>query len=187
MTIQQAKEKLRQELRCARLGYHRKVNPLQEGIALLVQSRKTLFFQNPSTLGGYDPQGSEINCLPLLMACAKQGFNVGFPHIQEQNLVFYKRQPGHYGKINKESGQKDFPFDPDVLIVPLIGFDHLGYRLGQGGGFYDRTIDRLTEKNPTLVTIGLAYDCQKVERVPVEPHDQKLTAVITPSTFYLFN
>jgi 5-formyltetrahydrofolate cyclo-ligase len=69
---------------------------------------------------------------------------------------------------------------PDVLFVPLLGFSAEGGRLGQGGGHYDRWF----ADHPRPVAIGLAWDCQLVEHLPLEPHDHPLTAVVTPTRLY---
>lgn len=69
---------------------------------------------------------------------------------------------------------------PDVLFVPLVGFTGRGDRLGQGGGHYDRWLGQ----HPGTIAIGLAWDCQLVDSLPTEPHDRKLSAVVTPTRFY---
>ena len=66
--------------------------------------------------------------------------------------------------------------EPDVVLVPLLGFDRLGTRLGYGGGYYDRTLAQMT-KSPTL--IGLAFAAQELDAIPRESHDVPLDAVIT--------
>ncbi len=68
--------------------------------------------------------------------------------------------------------------EPQVLIVPLLAFDARGYRLGYGGGFYDRTLEGLRARRPVLA-VGLAFAAQEVAAVPVEPTDQRLDAVVT--------
>ena len=70
--------------------------------------------------------------------------------------------------------------DPDVLIVPLVGFTAKGERLGQGGGHYDRWL----ATRPNVRTVGLGWDCQLTETLPTEPHDQRLDAVVTPTRMY---
>ena len=67
---------------------------------------------------------------------------------------------------------------PDILIVPLLAFDARGYRLGYGGGFYDRTLEGLRAKRQTLA-LGLAYAAQEVAEVPTEPTDQPLDLIVT--------
>jgi 5-formyltetrahydrofolate cyclo-ligase len=69
---------------------------------------------------------------------------------------------------------------PDVLFVPLVGFTADGHRLGQGGGHYDRWF----EANPTAMAIGLAWDCQLTETLPLEQHDHPMAAVVTPTRLY---
>lgn len=63
----------------------------------------------------------------------------------------------------------------DLVIVPLIGFDRAGNRLGYGGGYYDKFLS----KNKCKQAIGLAYSSQEIEGLPIEPHDQKLNLIIT--------
>jgi 5-formyltetrahydrofolate cyclo-ligase len=68
--------------------------------------------------------------------------------------------------------------DPDLFILPLVAFDRGGARLGQGGGYYDRTLDALSgRRRPVL--IGLAFAGQEVARVPIDAHDQKLDGILT--------
>jgi len=67
---------------------------------------------------------------------------------------------------------------PDVLLVPLLAFDRKGYRLGYGGGFYDRTID-LARAERDIVTVGVAFSGQEVKKVPHGEHDQPLDWVLT--------
>ena len=68
--------------------------------------------------------------------------------------------------------------EPEVLIVPLLAFDARGYRLGYGGGFYDRTLERLRARGPVLA-VGFAFDAQEVAEVPIDATDQRLDAVVT--------
>ena len=69
---------------------------------------------------------------------------------------------------------------PDLLFVPLLGFTDKGQRLGQGGGHYDRYL----AANPNTLAIGLAWDVQLCEDLPIEPHDITLEAIITPTRLY---
>ena len=67
---------------------------------------------------------------------------------------------------------------PSLILVPLVGFDLKGRRLGYGGGFYDRTLEQLKQSGP-LTVVGLAYAAQKLAKVPAEAHDMRLDWVIT--------
>jgi 5-formyltetrahydrofolate cyclo-ligase len=69
---------------------------------------------------------------------------------------------------------------PDVLFVPLLGFSDACDRLGQGRGHYDRWLG----EHPATIAIGMAWDCQLIDRLPIEPHDIRLNAVVTPSRIY---
>jgi len=73
----------------------------------------------------------------------------------------------------------------DYLLMPLVAFDKFGNRLGMGGGFYDRTLARLYEQDwqqPQL--IGLAHECQQVDKLPIESWDVPLKTIITPNKTY---
>tara|TARA_B100001063_G_scaffold133385_1_gene124750 strand:- start:444 stop:746 length:303 start_codon:yes stop_codon:yes gene_type:complete len=67
---------------------------------------------------------------------------------------------------------------PDILLVPLVAFDKSFNRVGYGGGFYDRYIDKI-KKNKKIVTIGLAYYFQKVKKININKYDIKLDFIIT--------
>jgi 5-formyltetrahydrofolate cyclo-ligase len=80
----------------------------------------------------------------------------------------------------------------DIIFTPLVAFDQRGNRLGMGGGFYDRTlvtwhIQYQQNKQTKLLPIGLAHDCQKIEKIPFESWDIPLPIIITPTTRYNFD
>lgn len=66
---------------------------------------------------------------------------------------------------------------PDVLFMPLVGFTAQGDRLGQGGGYYDRYL----AAHPQTAAIGMAWDIQEVPELPIELHDMRLSAIVTPT------
>jgi 5-formyltetrahydrofolate cyclo-ligase len=67
---------------------------------------------------------------------------------------------------------------PDVLLVPLLGFDAEGWRLGYGGGYYDRSLQALRASGAALA-VGFGYAAQEVERLPREPFDERLDWIVT--------
>ncbi|QYU70405.1 5-formyltetrahydrofolate cyclo-ligase [Leptolyngbya sp. 15MV] len=69
---------------------------------------------------------------------------------------------------------------PQLLFVPLLGFTASGARIGQGGGHYDRWL----AAHPRTLAIGMAWDCQAVPMLPLEPHDRALDAIVTPTRLY---
>ena len=97
-------------------------------------------------------------------------------------LDFRSWQPGDalvaaaFGTQEPAAGQASV--EPEILLVPLLAFDARGYRLGYGGGFYDRSLAWLRRRGDILV-IGLAYAGQQVDRVPQDENDQRLDWVVT--------
>jgi 5-formyltetrahydrofolate cyclo-ligase len=80
--------------------------------------------------------------------------------------------------------ETDAALSPDLILAPLLAFDRRGGRLGQGGGSYDRTLATLRAAGEVFV-IGLAFAGQEIDRVPTEPHDQGLDAILTELAYIL--
>ena len=72
---------------------------------------------------------------------------------------------------------------PTVLLVPLLGFDEAGYRLGYGGGYYDRTLAAMT---PRPLTIGVGYEVGRLKTIRPQPHDIPMDAIATETGFTWF-
>jgi 5-formyltetrahydrofolate cyclo-ligase len=131
-------------------------------------------------LAGYMPMRTEIDPLPAM--AAHQGV-VCVPVIigPGQALRFREWSPGAamvegaFGAMIPAEGAW---VEPEVLIVPLVGFDARGYRLGYGGGFYDRTLAGLRASGDVLA-IGFAFAAQELAEVPIEPTDERLDAMVT--------
>lgn len=87
-------------------------------------------------------------------------------------------EPGPWGTL--QPAAKAAEVVPEVAFVPLVGFTAEGHRLGQGGGHYDRWLG----DHPDTLPIGLAWDIQRCESLPVEPHDRNLAAIVTPTRIY---
>ena len=131
-------------------------------------------------LAGYMAMRTEIDPLDAMAAHAGP---VGVPVITGagQPLRFREWGPGCAlieGEFGARIPSEGAWLEPEVLIVPLLAWDRRGYRLGYGGGFYDRTLERLRSRHPTLA-VGFAFAAQEVPEVPTEPVDQPLDAIIT--------
>jgi 5-formyltetrahydrofolate cyclo-ligase len=136
------------------------------------------------TVSAFFPYKSEIDTRPLLGKLAGEGWTPSLPIViaLREPLIFRRWLPGE----PTIPGVWDIPrptcdaaeVEPDVLLVPLMAFDRQGYRLGYGGGFYDRTLELLRAKK-TITAIGVAYSAQEVDSVPHDSHDQKLDFVMT--------
>ena len=133
-------------------------------------------------LSGYMPIRTEINPLSAMAEAAAYG-PVGVPVIMEANqpLKFSRWEPDSQmkdGPFGAQIPQVDDFFEPEIVIVPLVAFDKQGGRLGYGGGFYDRTLEKLRAKRATLV-IGFAFAGQEADQLPLEPTDQPLDMIVT--------
>ena len=133
-------------------------------------------------LAGYMPIRSEIDPRPAMEEAAAHGV-VGVPVIQgeAQPLLFAKWEPDSPlvdGPFGAKIPENPIFFEPEILIVPLVAYDLKGGRLGYGGGFYDRTLERLRAKRATLA-IGFAYSAQELDAFPLETTDQALDMMVT--------
>lgn len=142
-------------------------------------------------IGSYCAVGSEIDPA-LITASLQKNATIALPRVTAQAtpLTFHAVHAAlHlslcYGNIPAPPANAP-PVTPDILLVPLIGADNNGTRLGQGQGHYDATIAALRAHGKVYV-IGLAYDCQVVGTLPHEAHDERLDALATPSRFMHFN
>ena len=141
-------------------------------------------------LSGYMPIRTEIDPLPAMAEATAHGM-VGVPVIQGegQALKFSRWLPDaplRDGPFGAKVPEVDDFFEPEILIVPLVAFDARGGRLGYGGGFYDRTLEGLRAKRPTLA-IGFAFDAQEAKDLPLEPTDQPLDMLVTESRVLQFS
>ena len=134
-------------------------------------------------LAGYMPMRTEINCIPAMATHFGAGGRVGVPVIlgAGRPLKFREWTPttsmieGEFGALIPESGDW---LVPEILVVPLLAFDRRGFRLGYGGGFYDRTLELLRAMGP-IKAIGFAFAAQQIDRVPTEATDQPLDLIVT--------
>jgi 5-formyltetrahydrofolate cyclo-ligase len=132
-------------------------------------------------VGGYWPIRREPDCPPLLRRIVEAGGQAALPAIvaPKQPLEFRSWTP----EAAMETGLFDIPHPvggavvtPTVLLVPLVGFDAAGHRLGYGGGFYDRTLADLA---PRPLAIGLGFEFARLESIRPRPHDQFMDLIVT--------
>ncbi len=161
---------------------------LLASVALLLSGNAAL------VVAGYIPFRTEIDPRPLMRALAVQGARLCLPRTppkgrSSDGLTFHLCDPDDPEQLEKSAWGVMEPKThlpqarPDVVLVPLLGFDRLGNRLGQGQGHYDRTLEALRTTGPVLA-VGLAFAAQEVAHIPVEPHDQRLDWIITPTKAY---
>ena len=133
-------------------------------------------------VGGYYPVNFEIDILEILEKLETKGLQLCLPVVKKDNeMDFYSWSTKNLLKLNQygipepEQIKKVFP---DIILVPLVAFDSRLYRIGYGGGYYDRYIQKLSSKK-NLLKIGIAHSCQKINRVPINKYDKKLDIIIT--------
>lgn len=143
-----------------------------------------------TVVAGYMPIQTEIDPRPSLHSLHEQGHRICLPVIQghAMPLLFREWEPncamieGDFGALIPRGGDL---LTPSAAIVPLVGFDATGSRLGYGGGFYDRTLEGL-RKDPNFVAIAFAFAGQELTDVPVDRFDQKMDLVVTENGVHLF-
>lgn len=135
-------------------------------------------------VAGFFPMKTEISPLPLMRKLAAAGARLALPRIQGRGHPLSMRAwgfgdalvPGQWGI--REPAPDTPEVAPDILIVPFAAYDRLGYRVGYGAGYYDRTIATLEAKKK-IVTVGFGCVAQEIERCPVEEHDKQLDFIVT--------
>jgi len=135
----------------------------------------------PAIVGAYWPIRREFNPLPLLQQLIDSGVRVALPSILQRNapLEFRLWRPGARLAV----GIYDIPYPadgeavtPDTLVIPLVGYDLVGYRLGYGGGYYDRTVPTLSPR-PRLV--GLGFAGAQLQTIHPQAYDIRMDCIVT--------
>jgi len=135
-------------------------------------------FKPKSIIGVYWPLGSELDSRPLLHRLYNQGYTCALPRVTEEGLVFHPWEPSlqlEKGNFGIQVPSLSTPIlEPEVVIVPLLGFDRAGHRIGYGKGHYDKYLH-----NHEGIFIGIGFAGQEVDRVPHELHDIPLHFIVT--------
>ncbi|WP_422015413.1 5-formyltetrahydrofolate cyclo-ligase [Reyranella sp.] len=152
--------------------------------ALLACFRLERPIELPSVVSGFWPIKDEIDIRPLMTHLHAEGCRVALPVVQGrgQRLSFRAWRPGEplesgvFGTLQPSSRCETL--EPDALLVPLLACDAEGWRLGYGGGFYDRTLEDL-RKRRKVTAVGVGFDLQLVPEVPHGADDQRLDWLLT--------
>jgi len=187
-----SKSQLRQQLIAAR-----KSLPDDDADAAIVSiTAKILNYlageTRPLKVAGYVPMQGECDLLPAMQAIEALGHQICLPVIEgtQRQLGFRRWVPGQALQAGPFGTQVPLATasicDPDLLLVPLVGINDYGVRLGYGGGYYDTTLAALREIHP-VVALGIGYDCQRIARLPHEAHDVLLDGLISESGLVFFD
>ncbi len=143
--------------------------------------KSILSSKSDKLVGFYWPFRGEFDARPLLTEERGRGMRLALPVVVDkgQPLQFRAWSPGTRmtrGVWNIPIPADDEAVEPDVLIAPLVGFDPAGYRLGYGGGFYDRTI---ASKAVKPFVIGIGFEITRLPTIHPQPHDIPMDVIIT--------
>lgn len=138
-----------------------------------------------AVVAGYWPLATELDPRPAMQALGATGHDLALPRMQgpDQALAFHAWTVGVdliRGAFAVMEPAPDWPrVEPAVVLVPLLGFDRRGHRLGWGKGYYDRTLCELRAGRPGVLAIGLAFAAQEMDAIPAGPADEVLDLVVT--------
>jgi len=142
--------------------------------------------QNRVVVSGFSSLPEEFRAWPLLRRLNAEGYPIAMPVMRGKSLPLLFRAWAPGDAMNKAvwgiaEPKADKPeLEPDIVLAPLLAFDASGWRLGYGGGYYDRTL-RALRAHKSIVAVGLAYDEQQVDAVPHFNYDERLDWVLRPS------
>jgi 5-formyltetrahydrofolate cyclo-ligase len=149
-----------------------------------------LGFPADACIAGYFPFRSEFDVLPLLRVLHESERTIALPVVtgRSEKLAFRRYRPTDALLTNKlgifEPGPEAESVAPTHILVPLLAFDDRGYRLGYGGGYYDRTLAAFRAENGHVASIGIAFDMQRIDAVPSVANDERLELIATERDFY---
>ena len=174
-----SKSKLRSKiLNLRKKNSNKKLSLNPERIYRLLKKNKINF----KNVGGYYPCNYEIDDLDTLYFFRNKKVNISLPIIRENNQMDFfewtNKDPlkiNKYGIAEPTLGKKIYP---DIIFVPLVAYDDDLNRLGYGGGFYDRYLEKVS-KIKNIFKIGLGFSYQEIKKIPINKHDKKLDLIIT--------
>ncbi len=183
LSLAEIKRLARSKATLTRLDVHETAKP-GAGAALAARGLPIARSAQKNVVSAFHSFDTEISTFELFDKLVAEGWITALPVVVAKNtpLVFRQWVPGDaliLGRWNIKVPLESAPeVLPDVLLVPMLAFDRKGFRLGYGGGFYDRTLEKLRTLK-SVTAIGIAYAGQEVVAVPVEEFDQRLDWIMT--------
>ena len=153
---------------------------------------QNISFENVEVVSSFNSINTEINTNDLNNYILSKNKILCFPAIikKDDYLIFRKftnHNDMYEGSMRiKEPQVTNEVLLPNLLFVPCLAYDSFGFRLGYGGGYYDRTLSYYKSIKQKFITVGYAFDDQKVHEVPKDKFDIKLDYVITEKKIYSF-
>jgi len=181
MNISDDKKRLRREAEASRYALARSVQNI--GHEISENFFRAGLVKPNAIVAGYIPMRGEADPSPLMKRLREAGCSLALTRVagKDQPLrihVWREAEPPVKGSFGMMEAAPDWPAaTPNILLVPLLGFDNEGYRLGYGGGFYDRTL-RSLRMDVTLLAVGIAYAGQEMI-LPHDGNDERLDWIVT--------
>jgi 5-formyltetrahydrofolate cyclo-ligase len=141
--------------------------------------------QDVGVVAGYWPHKSEIDIREIYPILRERGWQIALPVMQGENMPLdFRLWDGVSELVQGPHGIFEPTWDndkvvPDVVLAPLAAFDRTGFRMGYGGGYYDRTFDKMRQDGNHPLFVGCAYSVQEIDSAPAEPHDEPLDLIVT--------
>ena len=173
------KKKLRKKILKIRKRINHNTNKINfnKVFNLIKKQKKTVKY-----IGGYFPVNNEIDDLEILKKFKKKNYKVSLPVIKKNFDMDFHRfsfyEPLIVNKYGIPEPKKNRVIYPDVILIPMVAFDKKLNRLGYGGGYYDRLINKLIKKK-NFLKIGLAFSKQLINNLPVSKYDRKMDYIVT--------
>ena len=151
---------------------------------LIFKLIKKHFYKKKIIIAGYYPSNYEVDILNFLREASKKRFKIVLPVIRSSSTMSFKswifREPLYVSKFGiLEPKNSNREIIPDLIMVPIVAFDHRLNRIGYGKGYYDRSLKKVSKNKKKTISLGIAYSFQKCTKIPVNKHDFKLDYIFT--------
>ena len=180
---------MKKQLRARALARRDALDPfwrIEAALEMAETARDAIAVRPGEIVAGFWPMRSEVDVRPALFALREKGARLCLPAILDGTTIAFRELVRGapmvemaYGTVGPHEAAD--VLDPSVMLVPLAAFDGRGHRIGYGAGYYDRAISKLHARGLKPRLVGVAFDCQEVERVPDEEHDVTLDEMLTES------
>lgn len=188
-------KQIKKALRAEALGQRDALDPgwrAKAALQLAETGADAIRFAPGTVVSGFWPMRSEFDVRPLMTRLAERGARLCLPAILDKTTIVFREFHPDIAMVDMGFGtqgpsENAAVLDPTIMLVPLAAFDRRGHRIGYGAGYYDRAIAVLEQKGIAPELFGIAFDCQEVARVPDEPHDVPLPALLSESGLRRFS
>ena len=158
---------------------------LKVKFSLLREELKKKIFKN-KIVGSYYPINFETDTSQVMKMFKQKGYKLSLPVISSKyDMNFYTwnlNDPLYVNKYGIPEPKSKIKVIPSILLIPMVAYDKRLNRLGYGGGYYDRFLEKYEKKN--ILKIGLAITCQEVKKLPTNNFDKKMDYILTEKKLY---